>query len=260
VTVIAFICLIAAALGGMGLLSAFPIFSKPSETLSPEIIPPTESTSSTDTNALPAAEGMVRITSGNYEVGASSEDEYHSAVQSITLNEFWIDQYQTTNQQYQQFLTETGTQAPVIWPAGDNQPVRGVSWDQASAYCNWANKRLPTEAEWEAAGRGPNANPRLYPWGTDPTNGGKTRELPDQDTYDVGSQSFNISSFGLYDMVGNVWEWVGEPYASVQDGYKILRGGRFGIPQDLAYRLAVTPNDDRYVKYAGFRCASDQVR
>jgi len=260
VTVIAFICLIAAALGGMGLLSAFPIFSKPSETLSPEIIPPTESTSSTDTNALPAAEGMVRITSGKYEVGASSEDEYHSAVQSITLNEFWIDQYQTTNQQYQQFLTETGTQAPVIWPAGDNQPVRGVSWDQASAYCNWANKRLPTEAEWEAAGRGPNANPRLYPWGTDPTNGGKTRELPDQDTYDVGSQSFNISSFGLYDMVGNVWEWVGEPYASVQDGYKILRGGRFGIPQDLAYRLAVTPNDDRYVKYAGFRCASDQVR
>jgi len=260
VTVFSFICLLIAALGGMGVLSALPIFSKPTETLSPEVIPPTGSTSSTDTIVVPLGEGMVKINSGSYEVGISIEDDYHIASQSISLNEFWIDQYQTTNKQYQQFLSATGTQAPVIWPSGDNQPVRGVSWDQASAYCSWVNKRLPTEAEWEAAGRGPNPNPPLYPWGTDPTNDGQTLHLPDQDTYDVGSQSFNVSPSGLYDMVGNVWEWVGEPYGSVQDGYKILRGGRFGIPQDLAYRLAVTPNDERYVKFAGFRCASNQVR
>jgi formylglycine-generating enzyme required for sulfatase activity len=63
----------------------------------------------------------------------------------------------------------------------------------------------------------------------------------------------------VYDMVGNVWEWVGEPYGSVPDGFRVLRGGRFGNPHDLAYRLAVAP-DDQTVQYAGFRCAADQVR
>lgn len=260
VAIFSFICMLIVAFGGWGVLSTLPIFSKPTETLSAEIIPPTGNTSSTGAVVLPEGEGMVRIPSGAYQVGVNPEDAYHSGSQTISLNEFWIDQYQTTNRQYQQFMSETGAPAPVIWPAGDNQPVRGVIWDQASAYCSWVNKRLPSEAEWEAAGRGPNPNPPLYPWGSDPTNGGQTFDLPDQDTYDVGSQPFNVSPSGLYDLVGNVWEWVSEPYVSVQDGYKILRGGRFGIPQDLAYRLAVTANDDRYVKFAGFRCASGQVR
>jgi formylglycine-generating enzyme required for sulfatase activity len=255
-----FVCLLVGALGGMKLITALPMFSKATATLSPEVIPPTGSTSSTEPIGPASAEGMIKISSGSYEVGVAAEDEYHSAVQNISLNDFWIDQYQITNSKYQLFLTETGGPTPVVWPAGGNQPVRGVSWDQASAYCGWVSKRLPSEAEWEAAGRGPNANPPLYPWGTDPTNGGQTLSMPDQDTYDVGSQSFNVSPSGLYDMVGNVWEWVGEPYGSVPEGFKILRGGRFGIPQDLAYRLSVTPNDERYVKYAGFRCATDKVQ
>jgi formylglycine-generating enzyme required for sulfatase activity len=61
-------------------------------------------------------------------------------------------------------------------------------------------------------------------------------------------------------MVGNIWEWVGEPYVSGQEGY-ILRGGRYGLPVlDLAYRLAVSADDTRYVQYAGFRCAADEVQ
>ena len=64
----------------------------------------------------------------------------------------------------------------------------------------------------------------------------------------------------MFDMVGNVWEWVGEPYSSVEGGNKILRGGRYGNPQDLAYRLAVPADDERYVKIAGFRCAADSVK
>ena len=84
--------------------------------------------------------------------------------------------------------------------------------------------------------------------------------LPDQDTYAVGSLAFNQSQFGVFDLVGNVWEWTGEPYSQVQDGYKVLRGGRFGLLLDLAYRLPVPPNDTPYLKYAGFRCAADQTQ
>jgi formylglycine-generating enzyme required for sulfatase activity len=86
-------------------------------------------------------------------------------------------------------------------------------------------------------------------------------DLPDLDTYEVGSLSFNKSYADIYDMVGNIWEWVGEPYASIPADSKILRGGRFGLPVlELSYRLTTTQDDERYVQFAGFRCAADQVR
>jgi len=251
--IISFLCLLIAGIGAFRFLSA----SKPTETSVPATIPAATSSPPVEATVLPIAEGMVKITSGAYEVGVASVDEYHSALQSISLNDFWIDQYQTTNEQYQKYLSETGAQGPQV-PGKDKHPVMGVTWEQAVAYCSWANKRLPTEAEWEVAGRGPGTNPQLYPWGNDPTAGGKALNLPNE-TYEVGSQPFNVSPLGIYDMVGNVWEWVGEPYASAQEGYKILRGGRFSNPQDLAYRLARLP-DDKISEYAGFRCTASQVK
>jgi formylglycine-generating enzyme required for sulfatase activity len=202
---------------------------------------------------------MVEIPADTYEVGTTTlADEFHSAPTSITLNNFWIDKYQTTNAQYQRYLGETGGQPPEIWPGNSmNQPVRGVTWDQAAAYCTWANKRLPKEAEWEAAGRGPGPNPLEYPWGNDYN---KASDLPVKDTYDVGTQAFNKSPLGVFDLVGNVYEWVREPYSSVQEGFQILRGGRFGNAQDLSYRVPIVPNDPVYLKFAGFRCAADQVQ
>lgn len=215
----------------------------------------------TDTPDLSDAAGMVEIPAGTYEVGNPEVDEYHATPLTILLTGFWMDKYQITNAQYQQFLEETGLTPPEVWPAEPNHPVRGVTWDQAEAYCSYVKKRLPAEAEWEAAGRGPGASPQLYPWGNDPTAGGNTFNLPDQNTYPVGGQPFNESLFGVSDMVGNIWEWVGDPYDSIPDGYRILRGGRFGIPVlDLAYRLTVAPEDTFYIQYAGFRCAADQVR
>jgi eukaryotic-like serine/threonine-protein kinase len=260
------LCLLAVVAFG-----AFRVFSNlnsaptanSNETQSPEVTNPVATDVATSAAVgPPSSEGMVEIPAGTYEVGTTMDpqDEFHSASTNIELSDFWVDKFQTTNADYQKFMDATGGQQPDIWPGEGDHPVRGVSWDQATTYCNWANKRLLTEAEWEAAGRGPGTNPQIYPWGDDPTAGGKTFSMPDQDTYASGAFPFNVSPFGVFDLVGNVWEWVGEPYSNIQDGFHILRGGRFGLPQDLAYRLVVAPDDTRFIQFAGFRCASDKVK
>jgi formylglycine-generating enzyme required for sulfatase activity len=205
---------------------------------------------------------MVEVPAGPYEVGTSAyTDEYHAAPTTVELNGFWIDQYQTTNAEYEQYLQATGAPPPTV-PAGQgDHPVVGVTWDQAQSYCSWMQKRLPTEAEWEVAGRGPGADPQPYPWGNDPTAEGQALGLPNDGTYAVGTQSFNQSPFGVFDMAGNIWEWVGEPYVEGQEANQVLRGGRYGLPVlDLSYRLSVPRGDTRYLKYAGFRCAADEVQ
>jgi serine/threonine protein kinase len=260
VGVFSFICLLALGAGIWRLSSALPSFLNPTNTVSSTTTSPAATVSVPNTGNLPEAKGMVEVTSGNYEVGLSPADEYHIAPKTIPLDSFWIDQYQTTNANYEQFMTDTGTPPPEVWPAEENHPVRGVTWEQALAYCEWKKKRLPSEPEWEVAGRGSGATPQLYPWGNDPTADGQALQLPDQDTYAIGTQSFNQSPFGVFDMVGNVWEWVGEPYEGLPEGSHILRGGRYGNLQDLAYRLVIEPGNTIYTKYAGFRCAADEVR
>jgi len=207
---------------------------------------------------------MAEIGAGVYQVGSDTENEFHSAVRDISLEKFWIDKYEVTNVQYQYYLDQVSVQQPAVWPAEWNSaewgyPVRGVTWDQAAAYCGWAGKRLPTEAEWEVAGRGPGPDAPVFPWGNDPQAGGEIVNLPLEATYVVGAYPFNVSPYGVYDMAGNVWEWVGEPYENVQAGFQILRGGRFGFIKDLTYRGQAGANDERYVPYAGFRCATSQL-
>jgi serine/threonine protein kinase len=260
--IFSFVCLLALGAGAFALRSLIPSAVRPTETSAPALTaaPASETVPVTGENELPDGAGMVKVDGGSYEVGRSPGDEYHSEAQTINLDPFWIDQFPVTNAQFQQYAAETGAQPPQI--SGEaTHPVVGVTWEQAVAYCEWAKKRLPTEAEWEASGRGPGPLPQLYPWGNDPTADGQASRLPDQNTYPVGNQSFNHSPFGVFDMVGNIWEWVGEPYDHGQDGYRILRGGRYGIPiLDLAYRVPVPQDDTRYVQYTGFRCAADQVR
>jgi serine/threonine protein kinase len=261
--IFAFLGLLILGAGTWGLSSLLPSFSTPTETAGPATTDPVASITVPVTGGLPSAEGMVQVSSGSYEVGSSQADQYHIAPQVIQLKDFWIDQYLVTNAKYQEYMAATGAPQPQteVWPGAPDHPVMGVTWEESLAYCQWANKRLPNEAEWEAAGRGPGAAPQLYPWGNDVTAEGQALKLPDQDTYPVGTQSFNQSPFGVFDMVGNVWEWVGEPYSSGQAGSKFLRGGRYGLPiNDLAFRLAVVPGDTRYIKFASFRCAADQVQ
>ena len=222
------------------------------ETVNPVIPNTGTSPLPSETPNLPAADRMVLVPAGTYQVGKDPADDYHSASQSITLPEFWIDQYQVTNKDFQQIMVEW--QIP---PGEEDYPVIGVKWEDADAYCKSQSKRLPSEPEWEAAGRGSGENPPLYPWGADPAQG---LELPNH-TYEVGSLSFNRSPFEVYDMMGNVYEWVGEPYyASVEAGKKLLRGVRASVPEDLTFRVQVTPENTNYTQYAGFRCAAQQVR
>jgi formylglycine-generating enzyme required for sulfatase activity/tRNA A-37 threonylcarbamoyl transferase component Bud32 len=210
--------------------------------------------------SLPTAEGMVKINDGVYLVGLDTPDEQHAVPQQIKLNEFWIDQYEVMNSQYAQFLAETGHQPPTSWPDGnippgqEAHPVEGVTWELAAAYCTWAKKRLPTEAEWEVAARGPQG--LLYPWGDDE----HTVELPNDGTYTVGGIPANRSPFGAFDVAGNVWEWVGSPYTPIAEGQRILRGGANGFLKDMAYRLQGDPNVPTMIATAGMRCAADQVR
>ncbi len=212
-----------------------------------------------ETKAPPSSAGMVKIDAGEYTVGVPSPNKYQIQQKKISLQAFWIDQYEVTNEQYQVFLDKSGHATPVVWPGEANNPVAGVTRDDAAAYCEWAGKRLPTEAEWEVAARGPAPDPPLFPWGNDPLDGGKVNDLPFDSTYPVGSYSFNQSPFGIYDMAGNVWEWVGEPYAPIGDYQQILRGGRYGFIQNMAHREQVDPNDERFIAVAGFRCAADRV-
>jgi formylglycine-generating enzyme required for sulfatase activity/tRNA A-37 threonylcarbamoyl transferase component Bud32 len=260
-TFISIVGLLALAAGAWGIFSSRQASAAPTDAASPTVIQPTEAAFVPITADLPEVTGMVEVASGSYEIGFSPADEYHNAPRTVQLDDFWIDQYQVTNAQYEEYLAQAGIPQPEVWPGQSDHPVRGVTWEQAAAYCSWLHKRLPAEAEWEAAGRGQGSIPQLYPWGNDATASGQTSGLPDEDTYPVGTLSFNQSPFGVFDMVGNIWEWVGEPYDSAQGEHRVLRGGRFGLPVlDLAYRLAVAPEDTRYIKYAGFRCAADEVR
>jgi sulfatase modifying factor 1 len=175
-------------------------------------------------------------------------------------------------------------------------PVVQVSWDDAAAYCKWAGKHLPTEAQWEWAARGGLKN-KIYPWGDEPIDAGTVKantwqgNFPNQNTLrdhyatTAPAQSFAPNGYGLYDMAGNVWEWVADWYsadyytkASKQklvdptgsdtsyDPYdpimpkKILRGGSFLCNESYCsgYRVAarMKTSADTSMQHIGFRCAS----
>jgi len=222
----------------------------------------------------PAAEGK-----GNEDEGPPHE---------AFVETFYIDLYETTNAHYKRYLDATGARSPLLfrrgrYPAGKaNHPVVYVSWKDADAFCRWAGKRLPTEAEWEKAARGDDG--RHFPWGmqfdADLANTPQYSlshgiKVSKGGTMPVGSFEGGRSPYGLYDMAGNVYEWVsdwylpypGNQYPNIHYGHrnKVLRGGSWydcmsygcGLSSPVYNRSRFTPEIKN--KGFGFRCASDDL-
>ena len=194
-------------------------------------------------------------------------------VRKIQLDPFYMDEAEVTNERYAAFVKATRHKLPYQWAKGEipkgleKHPVVNVSWDDATAFCAWDGKRLPTEAEWERACRG-GAEGKMYPWGdTNPT----TRQAvfsTDGGAAAVCTKERN--EFGLCDIIGNVWEWTADwydrnyyevapdsnPPGPVKGIYRVLRGGSwFDQPQ-----LFLTCSYRSWARQAersptiGFRC------
>ncbi len=215
------------------------------------------------------SEGMIYIPGGKFEMGRNEGDEYETPVHTATVQPFFIDRTEVTNEQYQQFISETGHRAPSHWrggkflPAEAKMPVINVSWDDAEAYAKWIGKRLPTETEWEFAARGTES--KLYPWGNNwnAANANAGRET-DGAIIKVGSFAGGASQFGVMDMCGNVWEWTSSSLVSYADEKKeiapgkVIRGGAYDTPNKRAtatYRGVLPP--DRLRDKTGFRLVRD---
>ena len=200
---------------------------------------------------------MVMIPAAQYTIGGEGGLAPTIARQAA----FAIDRYEVRVRDYAEFLTAAHSVEPPITWVGDLaprgralHPVVGVTQPQAAAYCAWAGKRLPTEAEWEIAARGPEGS--RFPWGASARGG---PELPGRGSYPVGSVRANRSGFGAFDTVGNAWEWVGRPAAAVAEGEHVLRGGSNRSPSDAVERVVVRPDEVTATTEAGFRCAADAI-
>ena len=167
---------------------------------------------------------MHLIPAGEFEMGdhfgEGQSDE--RPVHTVYLDAFYMDETEVTNDRYKAFVEATGHRVPYHWenpgPVGHlikpHFPVVYVSWHDAMAYAKWAGKRLPTEAEWEYAARGGLVGQR-YPWGNevshDHANYSGEAER-DQWYWPAPVKKFPQNDYGLYDMVGNVWEWCLDEY------------------------------------------------
>ena len=228
---------------------------------------------------------MILIPAGEFLMGDNGGEADEKPQQPVSVEAFYIDKYELTNEEYQRFCEATGqhyppTSHPFYQEYFNNlrSPVIGVSWNEAQKFAKWAEKRLPKEAEWEkAASWDPKANKkRRWPWGDDEQP--ERARLADRDGYPsvVDSYPQGVSAYGVFNMAGNVAEWVDESYVrypgnvepppwqhAYGNQFKVARGGsvfsqiaevrttsRASQPPDIK------PSFERQVKTTfGIRCA-----
>jgi formylglycine-generating enzyme required for sulfatase activity len=235
---------------------------------------------------------MVFVPAGAFWMGNEEGAADEGPIHQVYLEAFWIDRYEVTNAQYAEFLNATqgdpgrcgghicadakveNPDSHLLYEEGryvaergyEDHPVTEVSWYGAKAYCQHYAKRLPSEAEWEKTARGTDGT--TYPWGEEFDPHKLNSDDRVGDTTPVGSYPDGASPYGVFDMAGNVWEWVadwydaypGSAYRSPFFGhkYKVVRGGSWNHPGDdarCARRDIAHP--DRRLRVVGFRCARD---
>ncbi|MBW4646390.1 MAG: ergothioneine biosynthesis protein EgtB [Goleter apudmare HA4340-LM2] len=247
---------------------------------------------------------MVQIPAGEFEQGSNSIAalDNECPAHKVYLNTYWIDRYPVTCSQYLSFIEAGGYTNPLWWSeAGwqwvqkdkvklplymcndstkDNHPVCGVSWYEAEAYSRFVGKRLPTEAEWEkAASWDVKANcDRIYPWGVAESTAISDHCNCDRQiatTTPVDAYPGGQSAYGVYDMLGNVWEWTASwfdayngfqsyPYMGYSQVYfdhkhRVLKGGSWATYSwslRSSFRNWYHPGVRQI--FAGFRCAADE--
>jgi formylglycine-generating enzyme required for sulfatase activity len=235
---------------------------------------------------------MVQVPAGVFPMGVppgdrdGGRDEYPR--HEVFLDTYSIDTFEVTNGRYLEFVKATGHRTPQhptdpsrnLWEGGlmpesiADRPVVNVDWFDAEAYCHWAGKRLPTEAEWEKAARG--TDDRRFPWGNvEPTHGHlnyNQRWQGEKTLMPVGSYKAGKSPYGAHDMAGNVWEWVADwydplyyeksparnPKGPETGTQKVLRSSGWEVETPLV-RSFTRVNSDPLNRNAstGFRCAMD---
>ena len=201
--------------------------------------------------------GMVLVPSGAFS--------FRLVGKTVYLNDFFIDKYPVTNEEYAEFILETGYPHPESWGEGKyadhkaRHPVTDVSWDDAQRYCKWRSSktqyqvRLPTEQEWEKAARGPHGF--RYPWGNQfDAQRCNVGQGPSGDTNRVDDYPQSISPYRCWDMCGNVWEWT-DSWFSEEENIIVLKGGSFFFDEEFA-PLWIRYHDPRTDKWPdlGFRC------
>ena len=219
---------------------------------------------------------MVFIPAGNFIMGSNNGESDERPAHGVFLNDFYIDKYEVTVAIYQACMNDgncPGSFDVDYYDKNKDHPVVDVNWERADAFCKWRNARLPTEAEWEKAARGTDGH--TYPWGEEIACDNANYEGCVGDTTPVGSYESGISDYGIYDMAGNVWEWVADIYQSdyyltlgenvvdpqgpVSGDYRILRGGSwYSSPYDNRSSGRLDIWFDAFISgVTGFRCAMD---
>ena len=234
---------------------------------------------------------MIVVPAGSFPMGVpegardGGRDEYPR--HDVFVDTFAIDTFEVTNGRYLEFVKSTGHRVPQnprtptrnLWQGESitdeliDRPVINVDWFDAEAYCRWADKRLPTEAEWEKAAKG--TSDRRFPWGNvEPTSkhlNYNQRWIGERTLMPVGSYEAGKSPYGVYDMAGNVWEWVNDWYDAryyEKSPKKNPRGPDTGIKKVIrgagwqnetpTVRIFTRVESDPTVRNesTGFRCAT----
>jgi formylglycine-generating enzyme required for sulfatase activity len=215
--------------------------------------------------------GMAFVPPGIFLMGTNGPPRQSNPLRKVKLKGFHIDLTEVTNREYAKFVRKRRYRTPHYWRGktysqgnGDN-PVVGVSWEDARRYCRFMRKRLPTEAEWEKAARGTQGH--AFSWGANTFSSGHTisRESRRRSSVSVRQRTLDLSPYGLRFMAGNVREWVvssyrnypgGRALGAKAKGQRVVRGGSWAKAQNSArtyHREGSSPN--LAWQDVGFRCA-----